>query len=202
MSPQQPTEQQTLSSGNVEQGGLEDNHFPAPIRTHQMLPFVGENKEQNAVERVSLPRPDFLLDIIEFHEKFGINYEGKPRVLPYDLADFRSRFNLEELTEWRQHAGAALIDLTDSQSMIPYRLEEMLDAHVDQFYVLLGTVYLQGLLPVFEEAWRRVHAANMAKVRAQPDGSDSKRGSAYDVVKPEGWVAPDHSDLVQDHAHR
>ena len=29
-----------------------------------------------------------------------------------------------------------------------------------------------------------------AKVRAQPDGSDSKRLSAYDVVKPKGWVGP------------
>lgn len=147
-------------------------------------------------------RPDFLHDIIDFHEKFGIDYGGKPRVLPFDLADFRSKFNEEELKEWRQHAGAALIDLTDTPSMISYRLEEMLDAHVDQMYVLLGTVYLQGLMPVFEEAWRRVHAANMAKVRAQADGSDSKRGSAYDVVKPEGWTAPDHSDLVADHAHR
>lgn len=202
MSPQQPTGSPTSNSRNVDQNGLEDNHFPPPIRTHQMLPRVGENEGQNAVERVSLPRPDFLKDIIEFHEKFGINYEGKPRVLPRDLMDFRHKFNQEELNEWRDHAGAGLIDLMDTPSMIPHRLEEMLDAHVDQFYVLLGTVYLQGMLPVFEAAWQRVHAANMAKVRARADGSDSKRGSAYDVVKPEGWVAPDHSDLVQDHAHQ
>lgn len=201
MSPQQPTGSQPQSS-NVEASESNFLDHPAPVRTHQMLPLVGENEEQNAVERVALPRPDFLQDIIDFHEKFGITYEGKPRVLPFDLADFRSKFNEEELKEWRQHAGAALIDLHDTPSMIPYRLQEMLDAHVDQFYVLLGTVYLQGLLPVFEEAWRRVHAANMAKVRAQADGSDSKRGSAYDVVKPAGWVAPDHADLVQDHAHQ
>jgi len=202
MCPQQPTAETPPNSSESASGALEDNHFPVPIRTHQMLPRVGENGELNAVERVSLPRPDFLQDIIDFHEKFGINYDGKPRVLPFDLADFRSKFNEEELKEWRQHAGAALIDLHDTPSMIPYRLEEMLDAHVDQFYVLLGTVYLQGLLPVFEAAWQRVHAANMAKVRAKADGSDSKRGSAYDVVKPAGWIAPDHADLVRDHAHK
>jgi len=36
----------------------------------------------------------------------------------------------------------------------------------------------------------------MKKVRAATDGSDSKRGSSLDVVKPEGWIAPDLSDLV------
>lgn len=201
MSQHQPTNGELARQRLAESVGCEQLDL-FPVRTHQMLPRLNGNDELNAEERVSLPRPDFLLDIIEFHEKFGIAYDGKPRVLPFDLADFRSKFNEEELKEWRQHAGAALIDLADTPSMIRYRLEEMLDAHVDQFYVLLGTVYLQGLLPMFEEAWRRVHAANMAKVRAQPDGSDSKRGSAYDVVKPEGWVAPDHSDLVEDHAHK
>lgn len=49
----------------------------------------------------------------------------------------------------------------------------------------------------FNEAWSRVQRANMAKVRtARPE--DSKRGSGFDVVKPPGWTAPDHSDLVSD----
>lgn len=36
----------------------------------------------------------------------------------------------------------------------------------------------------------------MSKVRAQKDGSDSARGSSFDVVKPEGWVAPDIGGLL------
>jgi hypothetical protein len=41
----------------------------------------------------------------------------------------------------------------------------------------------------------------MAKVRA-PSASASKRGNAHDVVKPPGWTAPDHTDLVADHVRR
>lgn len=47
----------------------------------------------------------------------------------------------------------------------------------------------------FIEAWRRVHHANMQKVRVERI-EDSKRGSVFDIVKPSGWVAPDLSDLV------
>jgi hypothetical protein len=43
----------------------------------------------------------------------------------------------------------------------------------------------------WEKCWNHVQAANMKKIRAQSDGSDSKRSSSFDVVKPEGWVAPD-----------
>ena len=43
----------------------------------------------------------------------------------------------------------------------------------------------------FGAVWREVHESNMRKVRAKPDGSDSKRRHGYDVVKPEGWTPPD-----------
>jgi predicted HAD superfamily Cof-like phosphohydrolase len=41
------------------------------------------------------------------------------------------------------------------------------------------------------ECWAHVQEANMAKRRAARDGSDSKRGTPWDVVKPEEWSAPD-----------
>ncbi len=72
-------------------------------------------------------------------------------------------------------------------------LEKQLDALVDLMYVLLGTSYLQGF--DLKEAWNRVHAANMTKIRTER-ADDSKRGSVYDVVKPEGFRPPDLSDLV------
>lgn len=43
----------------------------------------------------------------------------------------------------------------------------------------------------WEQCWRHVHAANMKKQRAKSDGSNSKRGSSFDVIKPAGWVAPE-----------
>ena len=125
--------------------------------------------------------PDLCQDIKDFHTKFELTYDGPPRPLPYELVSFRAIFMHEELQEY----GLA-VDNVD--------LEKQLDALVDLVYVALGTAYLHGF--DFNEAWRRVHAANLKKVRAEtPD--DSKRGSVFDVVKPEGWEPPDLSDLVK-----
>ena len=124
---------------------------------------------------------DFWKDIKDFHEKFGLKYEGKPRTLPNELRVFRIDFMDEEISEYAM--ASAQKDLHDQ-----------LDALVDLVYVALGTATLHGFN--FPEAWRRVHEANMKKVRAT-DIKDSKRRSIYDVIKPLGWEPPDLSDLVK-----
>jgi predicted HAD superfamily Cof-like phosphohydrolase len=116
-------------------------------------------------------------DIAEFHEKFELAYSGPPRKLPADLGAFRIKFLEEELNEY-----------CDALT----RVQE-LDALVDLVYVALGTAYLHGYN--FEEAWRRVHGANMKKVRAT-HADQSTRDSTHDVVKPLGWQPPILSDLV------
>lgn len=119
-------------------------------------------------------------DIADFHEKFKLAYDGMPRQLDRELHNFRAGFMTEELGEYVEAHEAG-------------DLEGQIDALVDLVYVVLGTAYLQGF--PFDEAWKRVHAANMSKIRAlRPD--QSKRGSVYDVVKPPGFVPPDHSDLI------
>lgn len=120
-------------------------------------------------------------DILEFHEKFELKYDGKPRTLESELRHFRIDFMEEELVEYIEasHSGD---------------LAKQLDALVDLVYVALGTAHIQGF--DFNEAWRRVHEANMKKVRAVVV-TDSKRRSTYDVVKPAGWTPPDLSDLVK-----
>lgn len=145
---------------------------------------------------------DPVADIEEFHQKFCLEYKGPPRTLTGEMGEFRYNFLQEEVNEY----GDALTDcdvemkeLGARPEMITQHLEAQLDALVDQVYVALGNAYLHGF--DFREAWRRVHAANMAKVRAQR-AEDSKRGTTFDVVKPPGWIAPRHVDLVNDHAHR
>lgn len=118
--------------------------------------------------------------IAEFHEKFGLEYSGAPRQLQPEVSQFRQMFHMEEA---REYAGCAATG----------DMHGMLDALVDQVYVCLGTAYLHGF--DFNEAFRRVHEANMKKVRAMHAG-ESKRGSSFDVVKSEGWTAPDLTDLV------
>jgi predicted HAD superfamily Cof-like phosphohydrolase len=120
-------------------------------------------------------------DIKEFHEKFELDYKGKPRELDNAVAMFRIKFMEEELKEY---ISATLAN----------DLEGQLDALVDLVYVALGTAYLQGL--PFQAAWDEVHACNMRKVKAGPQGEGSKRGSKHDVVKPEGWIGPDYSKIL------
>jgi len=146
-----------------------------------------------------------MQDIADFHRKFGLEYDGRPRALPKELGDFRVDFKREELREYIKASHILHLELTTEgktpdRGVIVEQLEDQLDALVDMVYVILGTAYLHGYEVRWQEAWDRVHAANMAKVRAASAG-DSKRGSTFDVVKPAGWVKPDHKDLVEDHIH-
>lgn len=122
----------------------------------------------------------YLQDVYDFHEKFGIEQPDSPRHLPEELAHFRLKFLLEELNEYES-------------ALIAGDLETQHDALIDLVYVALGTALISGF--DFEEGWDRVQRANMAKERALPDGSNSTRFSKFDVVKPEGWTPPSHTDI-------
>lgn len=65
---------------------------------------------------------------------------------------------------------------------------EQLDALVDIVYIVLGIAWFHGF-DRFEEAFRRVHEANMKK---KCRGKGDKQG----VYKPEGWRPPVLEDLV------
>jgi len=146
---------------------------------------------------------DVVTDVEDFHRKYHPEMSvPKPRVLPYDVAEFRRKFLAEELKEYvdaTYRAQQALAEEEPDGDYVQLQLEEMLDALCDLVYVAVGTAYYHGFN--FREAWRRVQEKNMQKVRALR-AEDSKRGVVYDVVKPDGWTPPDHSDLVADHAHR
>lgn len=124
-----------------------------------------------------------LYQVIDFHKKFDLPGPDTPQMLDLNTFMFRAKFMQEELNEFKEaHAEGDL--------------EKSFDSLIDLIYVALGTAYLQGFTPeVFEEGWDRVHEANMAKERCT-DASKSSRGSTADVIKPEGWKAPDHRDLL------
>jgi predicted HAD superfamily Cof-like phosphohydrolase len=144
---------------------------------------------------------DPMGDIVEFHEKYGLEYTGVTRSLEMGLSEFRSNFMMEEVKEYELAQYLAYQETTKSDNYrnpdaYQLHLADLLDALVDLTYVTLGTAYLHGFEEVFSKAWKKVHEANMAKVRAESE-EESKRGSTYDVVKPAGWEAPDHSLLVE-----
>jgi hypothetical protein len=124
----------------------------------------------------------------KFHAKFGLPAsDGVAREIGAELRDFRLKFLLEELEELAEGYGLRLEwelhGLGCGQD-----LPKIADSLVDLVYVTLGTAHLHGLPwgPLFAEVQR----ANMAKERARPDGSDSARGSSFDVVKPASWRPP------------
>lgn len=114
-------------------------------------------------------------DIVEFHEKFGLEYDGPPRLMNQKMADFRIKFLKEELQEF--------IDSVEDDDLLGAT-----DALVDLVYVAMGTAYLMGI--PWEAAWNAVQQANMTKVRAEHAG-ESKRNTTLDVIKPPGWVGPE-----------
>lgn len=139
-------------------------------------------------------------DIADFHTRYGLEYAGAPRALPDDLFVFRVLFMGEELEEYAGLPKGSLVrvlkGLLDAQPVQKDSLqlrENQFDALLDLVYVTMGTAYLQGFN--WAEGWRRVQRANMSKVRVERV-EDSKRGSQFDVVKPEGWKPPCHADLV------
>lgn len=144
---------------------------------------------------------DPLGDIAEFHTEFDLDSLHPMGALDKETMGFRRKFLQEELDEWWEHQCAAYDEMTRplldrDEANYTYHLEEALDGLIDLAYVLFGTVYLHGFQGVFAEGWRRVHNANMQKVRAELV-TDSKRGSSLDVVKPAGWERPTHTDLVE-----
>lgn len=167
-------------------------------------------RERHAEDRAFVRRhwahdpEEMFQDIAEFHRAFALEYKGPPRQIDGDLAVFRAGFLAEELAEYVttdtrmqddivlavQRAWNAAAQL----GTVP-ALEKKFDALIDLVYVALGTAYLHGF--PFDLGWARVHAANMQKVRSASKTDGDQRGGSNDVVKPEGWVAPDLSDLVE-----
>jgi predicted HAD superfamily Cof-like phosphohydrolase len=145
------------------------------------IPHNGPAPGQGASGVHQLRIEDMARDVVAFHKKYGIQYDGKPRDFEPELELFRLSRNLEEVSEYCQAKT----------------LEQKLDALLDQVYIILGTAHLHGFTPeIIYEAWSRIQKANMAKELAHSD-NPGKYGDKTDIVKPKGWQAPNHSDLLQ-----
>ena len=124
---------------------------------------------------------DLFRMVSEFHQKFGLEPTNQPDFPIDEIWKLKNVHMQEELDEIRAAA-------------INGDLEQYFDGLIDLVYVALGAAYLAGL--PFDEGFRRVHEANMKKIRAERP-EDSKRGSAYDIVKPAGWEPPVLDDLLR-----
>lgn len=120
---------------------------------------------------------DWVHCLEQLHAKFGdlpvIVGEMAPEVRKA-WYEFRVAFLQEELDELRAAKTA----------------EDAVDAVIDLCVVAVGTLHAFGVDA--REAWRRVQEANMAKVPGQNEKRQNRFGLP-DLVKPDGWQAPDHS---------
>lgn len=124
---------------------------------------------------------DLFNMVAAFHEKYELEPQPQPDFPIAEIAALKNVHMQEELDEIKK-------------ALAEGNLEEYFDGLIDLVYVALGAAYLGGL--PFNEGFKRVHEANMTKVRALL-AQDSKRGSTYDIVKPAGFVAPTLTDLIR-----
>lgn len=121
---------------------------------------------------------DWVRDIEDMHARYRV-HEAVGRMSAEKLVkylEFRIKFLQEELDELKNADNAA----------------DAIDALVDLCVVAIGT------LDAFDvnayEAWDRVHSANMKKEVGVKESRPNPLGLP-DLVKPEGWVAPNHDDI-------
>lgn len=119
----------------------------------------------------------FWLDLYEMHDKFKfheaigtMDAEKLKKMLV-----FRLNFLQEELDEAKDAKSA----------------EDVVDAMIDLCVVAIGT--LDAFDVDTQEAWNRVHQANMAKERGIKPERPNPLGLP-DLIKPAGWTAPNHED--------
>lgn len=122
---------------------------------------------------------DWVKDINDMHNHYGFHESMKtlsPEMLR-EYVKFRLNFIKEELNE-----GFEAAENGDS--------EEIVDALIDICVVAIGTLDLYNVDSY--KAWDEIHKANMNKER----GVKASRPNPFglpDLIKPAGWVGPDHT---------
>lgn len=142
--------------------------------------------------------------IKKMHRKFGLSNEANVTRLSKEEYLFRIGAMYEELMEYVTNVfetdispdrAAAKFKREISQFHLnpEYNLEDEMDALLDLIVFAAGTGERQGFnMP---KGFERVMEANISKELAIA-ANNSKRGFSRDLVKPEGWKAPDFSDLM------
>jgi|TARA_B110000503_G_scaffold131889_1_gene207162 predicted HAD superfamily Cof-like phosphohydrolase len=124
--------------------------------------------------------PDMINDIYMMHSKFGVKqwFEANKhdKELMANYLAFRMSMVKEEYDETME-----AIEAKDA--------EEVVDGLIDIIVFALGT------LDIFNvdagDAWNRIYRANMQKEPGVKSGRPNPYGLP-DMLKPEGWVNPNH----------
>lgn len=120
---------------------------------------------------------DWVHDIANMHEHYGVHpvIEKMDADTLKKFLEFRIDFLMEELTELKNADTA----------------EDVVDALIDLCVVAIGT--LDGFGVDSHKAWDEVLKANMTKKTGIKASRPNPLGLP-DLIKPEGWVGPSHSN--------
>ncbi len=115
-------------------------------------------------------------DLRLMHYKFGFKQNENPSFLSDEYMEFRTDFIQEEFIE--------LIKAVANKD-----LPETIDALIDLIVVAAGTLDLMGVDS--QAHWDEVLKCNMAK-----EVGITKRKFGADLMKPEGWIGPNHQQFL------
>ena len=134
---------------------------------------------------------NWVADMQSMHKKFGVN----PVVREFDkekaraFLEFRIKFLQEELDEMSKALNdfdAGIIDGIKAA-------DDVVDAAIDLCVVAIGTLDAYDINAY--TAWNRVWEKNMEKEVGVKASRPNPLGLP-DLIKPEGWTAPVHSDNI------
>ena len=125
---------------------------------------------------------NWVYDMERMHEKYGVpnwileNVNDKEKMQKF--LEFRIKFLKEELDETR-------LAFEDGNP------EEIVDGLIDLCVIAIGT--LDAFKIDAHTAWEEVYRANMEKEVGVKESRPNPLGLP-DLIKPDGWRAPDHSN--------
>ena len=142
---------------------------------------------------------DMAHDMYMMHNKFGVHEWFEKNKHDKDLMKkyltFRLNMCLEELVETAQASDLELkandegnLEFTGNVDKVDS--EEIVDGLIDLCVFAIGTLDVFGVDT--KAAWDRVYEANTDKTPGVKPGRPNKFGLP-DLIKPDGWVAPDHA---------
>lgn len=122
---------------------------------------------------------NWVYDIAEMHRKYGVNevVDTFDKEKLRSFLEFRINFLQEELDELKSAKSA----------------DDVVDALIDLCVVAIGT--LDAYRVNSYVAWDQVHKANMNKEVGIKESRPNPLGLP-DLVKPDGWEAPEHFQNV------
>ena len=97
----------------------------------------------------------------------------------------------------RELLGCLACSIIDYEHAWEHKDEARIKTALGELYVncMFGAADMGFTESMWNALWDDVQRANMTKQRAT-SAAESKRGSAFDVIKPPGWVGPRTTELV------